>query len=699
MTPGTALDPGLARAEAAVTDRCAPLFAPRSIAVVGVSATRPDSWGRLTVDRLRNCGYTGELTIVGRPVPALPGVRSVPRLADLPAPPDLVVLATPAAAAPGLLREARERGARSAVVYASGFAEADSAGQALERELQDAAGDMPVLGPNCLGLVNHAANIQISTTAYLDRERVQDGPVAVVTQSGALGFVLADKLERAGIGFTAYVSVGNEACVSAAEAGTHLLGRTEVEVLVLYLEGVSDAQGLRRLAQRARTSGKRVVALTVGSSDAGRRAALSHTAAVAGDHLLLSALCRQEGIVLAQDDDDLVEAVMNARRGTVLPPAPRFAVLTMSGGAGGVLADRLTALGARVPTLSPRTRERLTALDAVDASLANPVDLGGNFFRSLDRVSALLDVLDEDPETDAIVLYLTFGDRFPDAYRHIAALTARTRTPAWFVWACAPDGAIEALALPETVLSSIGALTRRLHGLLPGRPAPAGAPARSGEPQPTAGTHTLSELHAAPLLTAAGATHAPMIAAEDPQRLVASVRAAGWSPPYVLKGDASDVPHRARQGLVHVGVTDAQLFVVASAMAARLRAVSTDPERRLVAQPLLAHTTEIALGAIRDPLYGTALVLGAGGERAEDTTAPRRALLTAEDGSLDPAEVEALAAWAETELGAPAEATAAAVRALATVLRERPDVVEADVNPLCVRGDELVAVDALLTLN
>ncbi|MEU9094814.1 acetate--CoA ligase family protein [Streptomyces sp. NPDC048428] len=697
MTADTASDLGLAHPEAAVADRCAPLFAPQSIAVVGVSATRSDSWGRLTVDRLRNCGYEGQLTIVGRPVPALLDVRTVPRLSDLPAPPDLVVLATPAGAAPGLLREARERGARSAVVYASGFAESDSAGQALERELQHAAGDMPVLGPNCLGLVNHAAKVQISTTAYLDRERVQDGPVAVVTQSGALGFVLADKLERAGIGFTAYVSVGNEACVSAAEAGTHLLGRTEVEVLVLYLEGVSDAQGLRRLAQRARTSGKRVVALTVGSSDAGRRAALSHTAAVAGDHLLLSALCRQEGIVLAQDDDDLVEAVMNARRGTVLPPAPRFAVLTMSGGAGGVLADRLTALGARVPTLSPLTRERLTALDAVDASLANPVDLGGNFFRSLDRVSALLDVLDEDPETDAIVLYLTFGDRFPDAYRRIAALTARTRTPAWFVWACAPDGAIEALALPETVLSSIGALTRRLHGLLPGRPVPAGAPVRAGEPQPTA--RTLSELHAAPLLTAAGATHAPMIAAEDPQRLVDAVRAAGWSPPYVLKGDASDVPHRARQGLVHVGVTDAELFGVATVMAARLRAVSADPGRRLVAQPLLAHTTEIALGAIRDPLYGTALVLGAGGERAEDTTAPRRALLTAEDGSLDPAEAEALAAWAETELGAPAEATAAAVRALATVLREHPDVVEADVNPLCVRGDELVAVDALLTLN
>ncbi|MCX4835083.1 acetate--CoA ligase family protein [Streptomyces sp. NBC_01016] len=667
--------------------RCEPLFRPKSIAVVGVSASQELSWGRITVKRLLSGGYEGDVYAVTRGELTLPGVRTVGALAEIGHGPDLVVLATPAATVPGLLREAREAGAGAAIVYASGFAEEGD--EQLQDELRAAAGDMPVLGPNCLGLVSRPAGVQVSTTVFLDRERSEPGPVAIVTQSGAVGFVLADLLERAGLGYSYYASVGNEACLSVGELGGHLLAQPDVEVLVLYLEGVRDAAGLRELGRLARQSGKTVVALTVGRSAAGRRAALSHTAAVAGDHLLLASLCRQEGIRLVTDDDQLVDAVLCARRGIRLPPAPRLAVLTMSGGAGGVLADNLTAMGVRIPPLSAETRSRLAAIGGVEATDANPVDLGGNLFRWMDRVEDLLGVLDEDPELDGVVLYLTFGDLFPEAYHRLARAAKSMRTPAWFVWACAPSGELEQLGMPETVVGSMGAFLRRLRVLVP-----EAAPAKAlRQERPAATRWAWSELRSAPLTEAAGIAHVPTVSAASADGLVAEVRRSGWQGPYVLKGDAADVPHRARHGLVRVGVEEGQLAEKAAELAHLLETASTDPGRRLVSQPLLEHTAELALGATHDSVYGTALLLGAGGDRAEDPAAPRRGLLLPATDD----QIRELADWAAFVLDAPAEATVRAVTSLTRLLDEHPGIEEVDINPLCVVGDRLIAVDALIT--
>lgn len=671
---------------------CEPLFAPKSIAVVGVSASDPLSWGRLTLDRLRSSGYGGELTAVSRNEVDLPGTPWVRSLSELSSPPDLVVLAIPAGSVPAVLVEAREIGVGAAVVYASGFADVGNEG--LEAELRAAAGDMAVLGPNCLGVVNHAAGVQVSTTGFLDRERVRNGPVAVVAQSGALGFVLADLLERAGLGYTYYASVGNEACLSATDVSRYLIEQSEVETLVLYLEGVRDAAGLRAVGDRARQLGKSVVALSVGRSEAGQRAALSHTAAVAGDHLLLSSLCRQAGIRLVETDDQLVDAVLSSHKGVTLPQSPAFAVLTMSGGAGGVLADNLTAIGARIPPLGDATRAELGEIGAVEAGDLNPVDLGGGFVRSLSSVDALLDVLDRDPEIDAIVLYLTFGDRFMDDYRHIAKLASNTRTPTWFIWACAPQGALEGVGSPDTVVGSIGAFTRVMSLLVDGERTPATRSPRDPRTDGS-GRAVWSELQAAPILADAGIPYTAWVSAEHPSTLTMAVREAGWTGRLVVKGDASDVPHRALEGLVQVGVELADLPRVAAEIHARLALCSTDNAARLVAQPLIEHDTEIALGALHDQIYGTTLILGAGGDRAEDTTAPRRALIL----PASKADIDALADWAARQFGSKPEALRHAVRALIRVLDSNDDIAEVDINPLCVVDDGLVAVDALITVS
>ena len=654
---------------------CEPLFRPKSVAVVGVSTTTALSWGRIALDRLLRGGYDGEVVAVTRGALDLPGVRTVGSLADIGYGPDLVVLATPAETVPDLVAQARDQGAGAVIVFAAGFAE--DGHPELQDRLRAAAGEMPVLGPNCLGVVSRPAGVQLSTTVFLDRERVAPGPVGIVTQSGAMGFVLADLLEQAGVGYSYYASVGNEACLSGIELGSYLLAQPDLDVLVLYLEGVRDAAGLRALGKQAAAAGKTVVALAVGRSAAGRQAALSHTAAVAGDHLLLAGLCRQEGIHLVTDDDQLVDAVLSARKGVRLPPAPRLAVLTMSGGAGGVLADCLTGMGVRIPPLSDATRKQLAKVGGIEAADTNPVDLGGNIDRWLDRVEELLGALDADPELDGVVLYLTFGDRFREPYRRLAEAAAAMRTPAWFVWACAPPGELARLGRPDTVLPSIGALVRRLRVLVPDHvPEPR---------EPSGGNRPIwTELRSAPVLAEAGIAHVRTVLADGTQP--------PWPGPYVLKADASDVPHRARAGLVRVGVTAEELPAATAALTARLREVSADPNGVVVVQPLVPHTAELSLGAVRDPIYGTAVLLGAGGDQAEDPSASRRALVL----PASPDQLAELAGWAETVLGAPAPAVRAGVEGLIRVLDDHPEFAEIEANPLCVTGDELIAVDALI---
>ncbi|WP_370178609.1 acetate--CoA ligase family protein [Rhodococcus wratislaviensis] len=660
--------------------------------MVGVSATQPLSWGRLTLDRLLACGFSGELVAVGPQAVESPSVVSVRSLSELNAPPDLVVVATPADAAPGVLAEASAIGVVAAVVFSAGFSEA---GDTLrEQRLREAAADMAVLGPNCLGLVNHAAGIQLSTSGFLGRSRRTEGPVAIITQSGALGFVLADLLEKAEIGYTYYASVGNEMCLTTADLGQYLVERPEVETIVLYLEGVRDAAGLRELGERARTLGKTVVALAVGSSEGGRRSALSHTAAVAGDYTLLSALCTQAGILLVRTDDELVDAVLCGRKVCRLPESPAFAVLTMSGGAGGVLADSLTTMGARIPPLSESTRRRIAEIGTVEAGDLNPIDLGGNFFRSLDSFHALIGVLDEADEIDAVVVYLTFGDYFVDNFRDIAETCAATATPTWFIWAGAPEGEITRSRRPETVIPSIGAFVRRTSMAV--RPASTKPVEQDrGDRRSPALRRVLTELHAAPVLSEAGIRHVPMVAATTPEGVVAAVEAADWAGTrMVVKGDSSQAPHRAHLGLLRIDIARADLLSAAAEIHARLNRSCVDDEARLVAQPLVEHRAEIALGAVRDPIYGTAVVLGAGGARAEDHSAPRHTILL----PATPQDIDGLATWASSEFDCDAASIAAAIRSLIAVLHEHPEYHEIDINPLCVVDGGLVAVDALITL-
>lgn len=665
-----------------------PLVAPKAIAVTGVSGSGK-GWGAETVRRLAHFGYSGSLYAVCKSSLDLPATV-VPSLNYIPGPVDCLVLALPASVVPSAIEEARELGVcRSAVVYSAGFAEKDDGGRILEDALRTAAGDMPVLGPNCLGVVNRTDRVYASMTQYLARSSLPpSGQVGIVTQSGSLGFVLAHQLERYGIGFSQYVSVGNETCLGAGEVGHYLISRDDVAVLGIYLEAVRHADALATLAQEAHQQGKSVVVLKSGTTDASQRATLSHTAAVAGDPLLFDAFCRRNGIVQANSDESFCDLLVALQRRVRLPVEPRAAIVSMSGGAGALLADRLGASGMSVPELHSDTRQRIVDLELYGlAGHGNPVDLGGQSRESYESFERLIDVLAGSDDIDAIFAYFAFGLDIPDIYQSHASVLARANKPAWMIWAGQPS---ELPDLPLGVtFASIEQVVRVVQGLVTVstyEPTASALPTAVENGSQLRGVQTEAVAHL--LLRDLGIPYVPTTVLESPEFDSDSLPAADT---YVLKVDSLAELHRAKAGLLRLAVPKSDIPRVLK----ELWHVSSNlPTRRLLIQPMLGPGPEVSIGVVRDDQYGVVLIASRGGSRVEDRSLARSALAC-------PATESAMTAFCQQVArlipGAEPTRVAEIARLVEAFALGQPLLRSMDINPLIVGpGGSLVAVDSLI---
>jgi acyl-CoA synthetase (NDP forming) len=348
------------------------LFQPRRIAFVGASA-RLGKWGHMLVTHTLGGGYPGEIflvnpkggTIFGRPV-----FRQV---ADLPEGIDLAVITVPAAAVPALIPQLAQRRIRYAVLISSGFGETGAGGKALEAELVRAARQAGVLllGPNTMGICNPHIRLYCTGSAV----QPEPGSTAMVAQSGNMGVQLLAFAEDQGIGIRAFCGSGNEAMITVEDYLEGFAVDRLTQTVLLYVESVKDG---RRFFENARRVGGRkpVVLLKGGQSEAGRRAAASHTGAMAGDRRVFDAVCRQAGIVKVEQPMDLLDLAA-AFASLPLPRGNRVAIMTLGGGWGVIGADLCARNGLDLPDLSPELVERCDALLPPYWSRSNPIDLVG----------------------------------------------------------------------------------------------------------------------------------------------------------------------------------------------------------------------------------------------------------------------------------------------------------------------------------
>jgi acetate---CoA ligase (ADP-forming) len=695
--------------------RLAEFFAPQSIAVVGASDT--SGWSRFIDAAGKAVGFSGPLIPVHPDHSTVFGTATVPSLRDLQEPADLAFVLAPTAAVPGVIEDAAAAGVRNVIVLASGYRETGADGRDLETCLVEIAASRGIvlLGPNCLGFINTAARAApFALTVPLP---LTTGPVGIALQSGALASVLLSFARSHAIGISTIASLGNEAMITTADVLDHLVADEQTKVICLFLEEIGDPAAFSAAALRADQAGKPVIALKVGASQAGQRAALAHTGAIAGNDSVVDAVLRQLNVIRVGSVEELLStaAVLGYNR---WPRGRRMGVLTSSGGACDIIADRAIALGIEIPEFAAQTTEAIAARLPEFAVARNPLDVTGYVLANartspLSAIDHALDAAVHDPNLDfAVFTGFTLPDAAPPDERAKSLLEARLD---WLVrcidaapiavipmaLTCVDIGSyareqldprgINLLGGMELGVRAISNALRWLDGR--GRVRTIGA-ARTGHAGPQRSGVAWTESQGRDLLAAHGVPVVPGRLAYSAAEAVAVARELGT--PVALKISSAQLTHKSDVGGVLLDLTTDEAIrngyaeVVTAARAGDAVLVTS----------MRTGGVELIAGVTIDPAFGPVLAVGLGGIWVEVLADSRLRLLPVDlrDVRAMLGELRGLPVLQGARGGAAADLDelASVIADIGTLACSLPGLVALEVNPLWVCGDQVEALDVLV---
>ena len=432
--------------------RLGPLLDPASIAIVGASADFTRINGR-PLRFMLHYGYRGRLFPINPRYQEIAGLACYPSVEALPDAPDLALIGLSADRVPEALEACGRRGIRAAVVFSGGFAEAGPDGQALQARLVATAERyrMALCGPNCLGFVNFRSAAVCTFTATFDSVDVRPGEIAFVSQSGALGVYIYALARERGLGFSYYVSSGNESVLDFSRYVEYLVDDPHTSVILGYLEAARDGPALLRAADRASAAGKPLILLKVGRSSSGARAARSHTGSLAGSDRVYDAAFRQHNVVRAETIEGMLDIAYLATVGGI-PRGAGVAVSTISGGAGVILADEVERGGLELAELRPDTREALGQFVPSFGSTANPVDTTAQPLNDPEILRSCLATLAADPGVDTVIPFhgplAEYAEALVGAIRSVAARGEASIVANWLLAPPEARGALEEGGVP-----------------------------------------------------------------------------------------------------------------------------------------------------------------------------------------------------------------------------------------------------------
>ncbi|MDX9715493.1 MAG: acetate--CoA ligase family protein [Dissulfurispiraceae bacterium] len=377
-----------------------PLFEPKTIAVIGAS-TDPAKVGYSVLYNLITYGFSGRICPVNPSAPEILGLKAYRNVSEIDGGIDCAVIVIPAAHVPAALSEAADSGARAAVIISAGFKEAGRDGVKLEDELRRISKErgISIVGPNCLGIINTANNMNATFAGGM----LPKGRIAFFSQSGALGIAILDWAIGNKIGFSKFISLGNKVNLNEVDFMDYLVDDSETDVILGYIEDVVNGRAFLESAKKA-TKKKPVIILKSGGTEAGARAASSHTGALAGSETAFRAAFKQSGIIKAEGIQDLFDAAL-AFAGSRLPRGDRLLVITNAGGPGIIAADAAEKLGVNLPQMTKESIDRMQGMLPSNASLYNPVDIIGD--ATSERYSVVIETAVKDPNVDALLVILT----------------------------------------------------------------------------------------------------------------------------------------------------------------------------------------------------------------------------------------------------------------------------------------------------
>jgi acetyl coenzyme A synthetase (ADP forming)-like protein len=678
-----------------------PFFAPKAVAVVGASRD-PSSIGFRILEGLVHNRFQGPVYPINPKASVIGCIRAYPSVRDVPEPVDLAVIAVPAGAVMGVVDDCAARGVRALVVITAGFAEVNEEGRQLQKKLVDKVRGygMRMVGPNCMGLLN--ADPAVSMQASFAPVFPPAGRVAMSSQSGALGLALLAAARRFGLGLSTFVSVGNKADVSGNDLLQYWEEDPGTDVILLYLESFGNPRRFARIARRV-SRRKPIVALKSGRTQAGGRAAGSHTAALAAKEVAVDALFRLTGVIRAETLEEMFDLAA-ALGSQPLPAGKRVGIVTNAGGPAILCTDACEAAGLNVPELTKAVRARLSAFLPASAGLGNPIDMIAS--ASPEQFGKVVETLLTSGEIDSlVVIYIPVGLAATDAIMRAVAdgvvraraagATGRTvltclmseqgvrtqieagkeripcfafpeapgrvlgKVAAYADWRAQPEGVFP--DFEDMDLAAARAICKRAKGWL------------SSE-------DTREVLSAARLPISAGGV------ARTPEQAVELATRAGF--PVAVKLASRILTHKTEVGGVRLNVRDAGAVRDAFLeIRERLRKVAQpDAMDGVLVQPMVSGGVEVMVGVTQDPLFGPLVAFGLGGILVEvlSDVCFRVAPLTDRDAAEMPRSIRGIQLLQGHRGKPPADLDAIEELLLrvSRLVEEVPEINEIDFNPV-----------------
>lgn len=680
-------------------------FSPRSIALVGASAdlkknnSRPQRF-------LRNHGYQGRILPINPGRDEILGETAYPDLKSAPGTIDHAFIMVPAPAVPDVIAQCCELKIPVATMFSAGFAELGEAGLKRQRDMvaMARAAGLRLVGPNCMGLMNITGAVMLTVNAVVEQEKLRAGGLSIVSQSGSMtGSVLA-RAQARGLGFSKLVSVGNECDLGVGEIANLLVDDPDTKVILLFLETFRDAPELARAARRAYDAGKPVIAYKLGRSNVGRAAATSHTGAMTGPDELASAFFREHGIIRVDTMEGLFETPQLVL-GYKPPKGRRAAVLTGTGGAAAMVVDRLGVLGAEVVGPPQNVIDNLKAKDIhISAAPLTDIPMGGS---TRGRYAAVLGELLASDHCDAVVSVIgSSAQSDPQVIvERILEAKFRDRKPlAAFLAPRADNGlvmlqekGVASFRTPESCADAVNAYLN-WHAPAPQQTVTAGELEKTEALLRHLPAGTLNERDSCALFATLGVPVAESMVVANLNDCVDR----GY--PVAVKLLSPDIPHKTDAGMVRLNVKGHELqAVVTNLLSEAKQRFSSAHVDGVLLQRMERGLAEVIVGYKNDPEIGPVVMLGMGGTLAElrksycVNVAPVP-LERARSMIMEVPELAVLRGYRNLPRG-DCEALARAIRAVSLLACVQGKTInEAEINPLIVKEQGVVAVDGLVTI-
>ena len=600
------------------THELKPMFSPKSIAIIGASGDSTKISYK-PVSNLREVGYEGEVYLVNSKYEEIAGYPCFPDIQSLPSKIDLALISVNASKVQGILEELHEKQVKSVVILSSGYSEIGEDGAALERELTEFSikNNMPICGPNCLGLTNFKEKTIVSFSSLKFGEY---DPVAFITQSGALGSLTYTLAKEIGLGFQYFVSSGNEASVDFFDYINYFANEEEIKVIGGYIEGARDFGKMENAIKVCQENNKPLVLMKVGNSVKGAEAASSHTASLAGNAEVYENYLKLNNVVRVSDEEELTDTLSLFTKTARPKKSGGVAIVTQSGGAGIVMADQCEIRNIPLAELSNETKQEL--IDALPkfASVKNPVDFTAQVNQNPQQIVDAARIVLKDDAVESVLIYLQMtDDRFIPIVPDLAELAKNADKIIVLCWSGIQPSTKEILFQykdicwipnPTRTINAVANVMNYYKNLDQFATEQQSAP-RNTAVNSTKISGILNEWESKSLLKQYGVSvpNGNLIHSET------ELKNLTLKFPLVMKAVSSDIAHKSDYGLVKLNITSIEDAKQAYQEILSNKQKYCDDKKleSILVEEMSPKGVEVIIGAVQDEVFGPCIMFGLGG--------------------------------------------------------------------------------------